>query len=293
VANLSGEVKISEDRGAVILRDEDGAEYRLQSIAADEIPEYAAPPGDATTIDMPASDLAGLLKSVAFAVPSKDHRRVLMGVHVALSDCSLIATATDGKRLARWQLPVGEQAGPDVEVVIPADAVACLGQLSGLARVSISARELSVTAEAGLFSFRSIDGKYPDCSVVIPKGPLQNVPLPKAVLAALAKAARVLDGDKVIMLFGNGRIDAHAVNRDKGSFRASVAADGLDFPPREFAFNPKFLLDNLSHAGEGATLHLHGDRAPVTITDNDGRLLLLMPIKLAAVTAVTEEEDQD
>jgi hypothetical protein len=100
-----------------------------------------------TVIDVDLADLNGIIGAVAYALPAKDHRRVLMGVCLSISDMTIQATATDGKKLAVARLPLNEVNGPDGAWIIPPALIEAMEGMKGNARIVLT--EHSATIEAG------------------------------------------------------------------------------------------------------------------------------------------------
>jgi DNA polymerase III sliding clamp (beta) subunit (PCNA family) len=301
LANLTGDIRV-EEAGCKLTLADARARYTLVGTSADDIPQWQE--GDsndhATAFSAPAADLAALLDAALYAIPRKDHRRVLMGVRLGVGGAEISATATDGKKLYRNRVALGEQDGPDAAIILPRQASAALGTLDGPVAVRLCAgHKMIVMTEdnASHMEVLGIDGKYPDCDAVIPKQYNHVFAIPADLLGLLAKAAKVTADDKnnsLVLKIGNGRIEAHSYHHDLGAFDGSIDCEGADFAPLELAFNATFLAESLGKLGENPVMRIRDQRAPVVFGDDEpGKTVLVMPIKLADVPKTGGTSDDE
>ena len=123
-----------------------------------------------------ASDLVGLIEKTRFAISTEETRFYLNGIYLhAAKDVKppcLRAVATDGHRLARYELDLPEGAKDIPGVIVPRKTVAELRRLldDGESAVEIGLSDTKVQFTFGGVELTSklIDGSFPDYQRVIP-----------------------------------------------------------------------------------------------------------------------------
>jgi len=113
---------------------------------------------DATSTTLTSGQLAEAIAIVSHAMPQKDVRPMLNGIHLTEG----FAVATDGHRMAFWEI---DYKGPDI--TIPADSVR---QMPRYGRHRVCIRYQMIIDEKGArFSTSLQSGKYPDWRRVVQK----------------------------------------------------------------------------------------------------------------------------
>ncbi len=301
----NAQVALEETDGRVLISSEKN-EYKLMTLPADDFPEWPATEAQ-TRFQISQKVLKTLIDGTSYALPNKDHRRVLLGVYFELTDHNLRLTATDGKKLARISTAIAEVEGKgDGAIIVPRKLLENVARnLSSEGPVEI---ELSTTGSARQIAFRfanvyyrgnGIDGKYPDCDNVIPKEFPNEIPLNRDVFLQAARRAGITTEDKnksITLKFENNACGFSSMAHDLGAFSGRI---GLDYsgPTIEVAFNYQFLIETLSRfASAELTLRIKNSNAPVVFVtkEEENRLALLMPIKVSdARASASAEEDED
>lgn len=290
------EVTLEESKGKVVVRCENN-EYNLMTIPADDFPQWPAVAG-ASKFQIAQKVLKHLIESTAYALPGKDHRRVLLGVYFELGDHTLRLTATDGKKLARISSTVPEVEGKgDAKVIVPRKLLDNLQRNLGnegpvevevSSPESSSGRQISFRFENILYRCNGIEGKYPDCDSVIPKEFPIEIDFNRDVMLQGARRAGVTTDDKnksIILKLVDNACEFHSMAHDLGTFSGKIPME-YSGSTIEMAFNYQFLVETLSRFGSSELkLLVKSSTAPVVFRskDEETRLSLLMPIKLADV----------
>lgn len=288
-------------KGARLSISAGGTTVNIPTLSPDDIPEFSNTGDDVTAFDVDLGDLNGILQRVAYALPAKDHRQVLMGVCIDIKDMTLTATAADGKKLALAALPLSEVTGPDGRWVISRTTLDAIAGMTGNASVEMSGIATAISRERdGLLEYLTvinIAGKYPDCSAVIPP-PANTVKIDTNALASVVKGGKHFcdSTQKVVLDITEDKMEIRAFSHDKGEFLGSIPLTDSEFTG-EIAANASFLLETLARFDGDAALSIADQRRPVVFTDpatgREHGLCLLMPIKLPPVVAAADEEGEE
>lgn len=306
-----GEVDMEEQNGKIDIQCETN-QYKLMTLPATEFPDWPSVPGEAR-FQIAQKTLKNLIDASAYALPTKDHRRVLLGVFFELGDHQLRLTATDGKKLARISAPVPEVEGTQTaSIVVPRKLLDNLSkflgnegpvevELCGMEGGRGQARQIVFRFGNIVYRGNGIEGKYPDCDAVIPKEFPIQIDFNRDVFLTASKRAGVVTDDKnksIILKFDNNACHFHSMAHDLGTFSGKISMDYTG-PTIELAFNFQFLNETLGRfSSPELNMLIKNATAPVVFKSRqeETRLSLLMPIKLAdlrpaAVGAGDDDEE--
>jgi DNA polymerase-3 subunit beta len=281
------EVELEPQGGLVALR-YGSQRYQLATLPADDYPVLRSEePCGGFSIE--ADALAEQVKRMAWAVPSKDHRRVLMGARLEQHGDGVRMAGTDGKRLARVAFPVAEaQPFPPVVIAPPmlAEMLRAAGNVEAVIQIVGEGRATTLTVGSRVIWASNVEGRFPDLDAVLPKGkPSMSLAFSNVALVQAVKRAAVTCDDKnkavILTVDSDGvRLDSSAADVGVGVVTVKAEAEGTG----EWAFNAAFLLDALGNTG-AASLRAFGQTAPVLFGGDPALDVVLMPIKMADVRA--------
>nr|WP_294640883.1 hypothetical protein [uncultured Aureimonas sp.] len=128
-----------------------------------------------TEFVIPGSDLTAMSEKCGFAIGTEETRAYLTGIYLHATDRSLVAVATDGHRLSRFDMPLPEGAEAMEGVIIPRSTVKLWQHLLGKEEsdpVTIETGEGFIRFSSELMTLHSkvVGGTYPDYLRVIPRG---------------------------------------------------------------------------------------------------------------------------
>jgi len=279
----SGEVELSERDGALAVAA--GAyNSKLNTYAAEDFPKL--PPVDAQVTTLEAASLLDTIERVSRAASRDESRPVLTGILVRFEGTTLVMAATDSYRLSVKETTL-PQAGPDLEAIIPARALAELQRLAaGAGTVDLAVQENHVVFHAGgvWLTTRRIDGQFPDVKKLLPESFEVELSVPRAELLEVVRRAAVLAqrNTPLRLRFAEGELTVSAQSQDVGETRETmpVAYAG---EPLEIGFNADFLREGLeSVTTDDVALKLINPLRPGLITaDSEAFWYLIMPIRLA------------
>ncbi len=267
------------------------SQFKLSCLPTTDFPEIGA--GKLPTgFGIPAADLRALIDRTKFAMSTEETRYYLNGIYLHEADQGgvpvLRAVATDGHRLARFEMPLPEGATGMPGIIIPRKAI---GELRKLAEDAADSIQITLSESKIQFAFdhiiltsKLIDGTFPDYQRVIPEGNDKIVEVDaKLLTSAVDRVSTISDGkSRAVKISLNGKqMTISASSAESGSATEEVEVNGdTDI---EIGFNAKYLLDITSQIeGEGCRLTLADAASPTIIQDNSdpSALYVLMPLRV-------------
>lgn len=239
-----------------------------------------------------ADDLKRLIDKTRFAMATDETRFYLMGIHMhATKDKKkmLRAVATDGHRLARFELDLPEGAADMPGIIVPRKTVTELRRLlddaDGAIETSLSDTKIQFTFGGVELTSKLIDGTFPDYQRVIPAGNDKSLALESKEFSQSVDRVSTISADKtraVKLAVAKDKVTLSVVNPESGTateeLGATYSAAGM-----EIGFNAKYLLDITSQIeGKEIRFLLSDAGSPTIIEDGeDGRsLYVLMPMRV-------------
>lgn len=292
--------KLGEDSQVSLELDESGnqmtikagrSNFRLACLPVADFPEIGQ--GNLpTTFSIPANDLRALIDRTKFAMSTEETRYYLNGIYVHAAENNgvkvLRAVATDGHRLARFEMPLPTGAESMPGVIIPRKAVGELRKLVEEAgdsiQIGLSENKVRFTFDHIVLTSKLIDGTFPDYERVIPKGNDKIVEVnPKIFTGAIDRVSTISDGkSRAVKIALNGKTMTLSANSpEAGSATEDVEINGND--NLEIGFNARYLLDITSQIeGDGCRLTLADAASPTIIQDTSdaSALYVLMPLRV-------------
>ncbi len=227
----------------------------------DEFPPIPTVEG-AGAIEIDAERLREALEHVVFAAATDDSRPVLTGVHFAIGPAGIRLAATDGFRLAAFQLDLNG-AGQEREVIVPARA---LGELSRLlseatqpARMTVNSAQTQVLFDLGHATLIAnlIQGSFPNYQQLIPASSATHTEVSVNEFKQETRLASIFarDGSGIVRLIASpgeagapGRLlvtaRAEEVGNNEGEIDAVVNGEEA-----KIAFNSRYLMEVLNVLG--------------------------------------------
>ena len=257
---------------------------RLNTFSAEDFPRLPS-------VDVPlhAVETASLLDTaerVSRSASRDESRPVLTGIQVKFEGQKLSMAATDSYRLSFKETELAS-AGPDIEAIIPARALAELARIAaGTETVQLGINENTVVFGAGdaWLTTRRIDGQFPDVNRLKPEAFEAEVDLPRAEFRDVVRRAAVMAqrNAPLRLRFAEGELTVSAQSQDVGETRESMPISYIG-EPLEIGFNAEFLADGIdSVSGDTVRLKLINPLRPGLITaEGDEFWYLIMPIRLA------------
>ncbi len=292
--------KMPEDSTVDLMLDESGnqmtvkagrSHFRLSCLPVSDFPEIGK--GELpSTFSIPANELRALIDRTKFAMSTEETRYYLNGIYLHAAESNgvkvLRAVATDGHRLARFEMPLPSGAESMPGVIVPRKAVNELRKLIDEAgdaiQISLSESKIRFTFDHVVLTSKLIDGTFPDYERVIPQGNNKVVEVnPKIFSNAIDRVSTISDGkSRAVKLALNGKTMTLSANSpESGSATEDLEVNSND--NMEIGFNARYLLDITSQIeGDGCRLVLADAASPTIIqaTGDSSALYVLMPLRV-------------
>ncbi|MFN3826678.1 MAG: DNA polymerase III subunit beta [Micavibrio sp.] len=265
--------------------------FKLSCLPTSDFPEIgnAQLPSGFT---IPAAELRHLIDRTKFAMSTEETRYYLNGIYVHAADADgvkvLRAVATDGHRLARFEMPMPDGAEGMPGVIVPRKTINELRKLLDEAADSI---KVSLSESKVRFSFdhieltsKLIDGTFPNYEQVIPTKNDKIVEVnPKVFSNAIDRVSTISDGkSRAVKIALNGKVMTLSANSpEAGSATEDLEVNSND--NMEIGFNARYLLDITSQIeGDGCRIILADSASPTIIQDasDASALYVLMPLRV-------------
>lgn len=266
--------------------------FTLQALPDSDFPDLAA--GDMThRFSLPAKELKRLVDKTQFAISTEETRYYLNGIYLhtvsAAKQPALRAVATDGHRLAQFELAAPQGASGMPGVIVPRKTVGEVQRLiedvdSEIA-IELSATKIRFTLGDLVLTSKLIDGTFPDYGRVIPLGNDKELIVERKDFEAAVDRVSTVSSERgraVKLSLSAGRLVLSVVNPDSGSASEELEVE-YEADPLDIGFNSRYLLDIAGQIdGEAAVLKLADPGSPTLIHDrnSDGALYVLMPMRV-------------
>lgn len=248
----------------------------IKCIGSDEFPVLPSAEDD-HGLEINVSNLREMIDQVVFVAATDDSRPVLTGVEVKIENETLTFAAADGFRLAVCTSSLSGSDGTDVDVIIPARALAELARIIGDESDVVS---ITMPPNGGQVIFRVrdvelvcqlIEGKFPDYQQLLPDSYQTRVVMSTEKFLGACRAAQIFarESSYAVTLSvksgdnpGEDRLEVSANAAETGSNESSIESS-LDGDPVEIAFNVRYLTEVLRVIGTpDVALETNGEASP-------------------------------
>jgi len=266
--------------------------FSLQALPAEEFPDLTA--GEFTnTFTLPSADLKKMIERTRFAISTEETRYYLNGIYLhavpSVNGGALRAVATDGHRLAQFELPLPQGALGMPGVIVPRKTVLEIHRLISdrdtEVEVSLSASKIRFGFDGIVLTSKLIDGTFPDYERVIPKHNDKVLDVDTKLFAQAVDRVSTISSEKgraVKLHIADGKIVLTVNNPESGSAEEEIIAD-YESEPLDIGFNARYLLDITGQFdGDTARFLLADSGSPTVIRDvgDEASLYVLMPMRV-------------
>jgi DNA polymerase-3 subunit beta len=281
----------SGDRAVMAIR-AGRSRFTLQTLPESDFPDLAA--GEMThTFKLPAAEVKRLIDKTAFAISTEETRYYLNGIYLHLASkgktTTLRAVATDGHRLAQFELPLPGGAEGMPGIIVPRKTVGEVQRLiegnESEVTVELSQGKIRFTIGEAVLTSKLIDGTFPDYARVIPLGNDKELIVDKKEFEQAVDRVSTVSSERgraVKLSLNSGKLMLSVTNPDSGSANEELEVE-YGAEPLDIGFNSRYLLDIAAQIdGEAAVLKLADPGSPTLIQDRDskGALYVLMPMRV-------------
>lgn len=246
--------------------------------------------GSKTVFSIPRKKLKEALEAVQYAMAISDVRYYLNGVFLQIVNSELTCVATDGHRLAMVKLPISLNAYSEDTmngVILPRRAVIELIRLLDYEDYPLVFSFSKDIATIGFdeleFSFKLIEGKFPDYRRVLPKNLSYKVQLSRDRLKeALALVSPILSSKErgVLFHFSDKGLELRAISSEH--YEATTFIDmHTESESVTIAFNFNYISDYIAHSkAKELTLEYQDASLGVIFSSEVGSSYVVMPLIL-------------
>jgi DNA polymerase-3 subunit beta len=234
---------------------------------------------------IPASKLAQALLRVRYAASTEEYRAIFRGVQLELSSNQMRAVASDGYRLARYDMPI---ALTERKLVVPArsadEIVRVFKEAQGEVAMAVGDGTLTLVGDAVRMAVKLMEGEFPDYARVIPQSFVLDATLQAEALKESLKRVQVLSdrsNHRVNLVFSEGKLTMNAEG-DYGRGGEELAVETSGTVPLELAYNAQYLIDALGPIEGAVRLKFSGSTSPsvVQAVEDTGYLAVVVPLRV-------------
>jgi DNA polymerase-3 subunit beta len=266
--------------------------FTLAALPKEDFPDTGGD-GLSLSFTLAAGDLKDLVDRTRFAISTEETRYYLNGIylHAAGDEGAQVlrAVATDGHRLARFEMPLPASAVGMPGVIVPRKTVNELRKLiedaEGDVEISLSETKIRFAVDSVVVTSKLIDGTFPDYERVIPTGNDKVISISRREFAEAVDRVSTISSEKsrAVKLVAEGDVmTLSASSPEHGSAEESleVAYGGSTI---EIGFNSRYLLDIAQQiVGDTAEISMKDAASPTVVreTADTSALYVLMPMRV-------------
>lgn len=266
--------------------------FKLGCLSQEDFPQMGKDKF-AYNFSIPAAGLRTLIDRTRFAISSEETRYYLNGIYIHATENEdipvLRAVATDGHRLARFEMPLPEGAKDMMGVIIPRKTINEVRKLIDEAgdniQISLSENKIRFAFDHIALTSKLIDGTFPDYERVVPKNNDKFLEVDPAIFATAVDRVSTISNEKsrlIKLSLLNKQMVLSANSPDNSSASEEIEVS-FEHPPMEIGFNSAYLLDITKQMGEeGCRMILADSSSPAIIQDmgDTSSLYVLMPMRV-------------
>ena len=249
-----------------------------------------------TNFVISADELSRMIDKTKFAISNEETRYYLNGIFFHKAESNSIkflrAVATDGHRLAQYDIPLPQGAEEITGIIIPKKTVfelrKVLDDADGDVSVSLNENKIKFSFNNLKIISKVIDGTFPDYTKVIPqnndkKFKTNNSELKNAIDRVSAVAINEETKSKAIKLtIENNKLNLSVESQSKGSAKEEIDISYSN-EKVDIGFNSRYLLDICNEVdGDEIDLSLLDSISPAIILDktDENLFFVLMPMRI-------------
>jgi len=284
VRSLPGELVEMAFEGAELLLESGSFSTRLATGDPADYPQFNFAAGEFVRI--PAAELARAIQRVRYAASNEDYRAIFRGVQIELHPEKLRTVASDGFRLALYDL--ARSLGQEKRFVVPArsadEVVKVLERADGEVSLAVEAGHLTLAAEGFRMAVALMEGEFPEYERVIPASFVFEARVSAPTLRDSLKRVKVLadrNNHRVDLVFSGGQLQVVAEGElGRGAERLEVEAPAD--AEMTLAYNAEYLLDALGPVAGTALLKFSGPASASVVQDaeDEGYLAVVVPLRV-------------
>ena len=249
-----------------------------------------------TNFVISADELSRMIDKTKFAISNEETRYYLNGIFFHKAESNSIkflrAVATDGHRLAQYDIPLPQGAEEITGIIIPKKTVfelrKVLDDADGDVSIYLNENKIKFSFNNLKIISKVIDGTFPDYTKVIPqnndkKFKTNNSELKNAIDRVSAVAINEETKSKAIKLtIENNKLNLSVESQSKGSAKEEIDISYSN-EKVDIGFNSRYLLDICNEIdGDEIDVNLLDSISPAIILDktDENLFFVLMPMRI-------------
>lgn len=261
--------------------------FKLSYLASDDFPVMSE--GDLThKFTLPADIFLRLVDKTKFAMSNEETRYYLNGVYFHLSENKIKAVATDGHRLASFEIDKPQGADDMPGIIIPRKTVNEISKLlENQEEVTISLSDSKIKFNAGKVELLSkvVDGTFPDYQRVIPENNTKVLKISSDDFREAVDRVSTISVDKtkaVKIELNKNKVTLKAQGIEGSSAKEDIVAE-YDDDSLEIGFNSRYVLEMMNQIeADNFTMVFDNPNSPALVTDpkDPAALYIIMPMRV-------------
>lgn len=238
------------------------------------------------TISIEGKKLSSAIKQVIKAVSKDETRPVLCGILMTVNKGKLSLVTTDSYRLAIHEAAIENDAGGDINVIIPARCMDELSKICGDGDVEVGLTKNQIYFNLGnvVIVSRLIEGNFPNYQQLLPNSYELRAKLNKNMMVSALKRVSLLANNNALVKIkiNKTNIQISASAAEVGSADEDIDAE-VSGQAMEIAFNAQYLIDGLNSVAEDEVfIELNNPLKPGIIRPAEAQdfLYLAMPVRI-------------
>lgn len=283
IKSMNGQLIIETNETNLITISNLSGTVEIQGFPAEEYPELIDDDFDPKSqhkID--AKSFAQVVKYCTQSTSTDETKQILTGINITASEGNLRAIATDGHRLTVVNIPVSESIVID-SVTIPSKSLS-LTPIGNSETIALTIDKSQISIDSGSRSImRTLDGKYPDAMLLIPKSFTRELTIDRRELIdALNMMSSISDQNNLVKFEIANSLEVSS-SSDGKSGKVNIDCE-LNGDAIDIAFNLKYLIDGLKMFDtRQVKISMNEPLQPVIVTAVDSDLdltYLAMPVQV-------------
>jgi DNA polymerase-3 subunit beta len=281
------ELTLSQDGERVVIQS-GRSRFSLQTLPTADFPRLEAEDWEGE-FRLAQGELKQVFERTAFSMAQQDVRYYLNGLLLDFGGTRVRAVATDGHRLAKSEITIGEPVSSARQVIVPRKAVMELARFledsEAQVTVALNPNHIRISLPSAVFTSKLIDGRYPDYEKVIPANMPTRLLLDHEEFRDTLGRAAILTNEKfrgVRLAVAPERltVTAHNPEQEEACDEMPIEYSGSEF---EIGFNVSYLIDAVNALrGPVVEFRLKDQSSSCVLVDPDdaSTLYLVMPMRL-------------
>ena len=271
------------------------SKFHLSTLKTDDFPAISE--NDLLTkFVISADELIRMIDKTKFAISNEETRYYLNGIFFHKAEKNSInflrAVATDGHRLAQYDIPLPEGAKDMTGIIIPKKTIfelrKVLDDADGDVAISLNENKIKFTFSDLKVISKVIDGTFPDYTKVIPinnnkKFKTNNLELKSAIDRVSAVAINEETKSKAIKFsVDNNKLNLSVESQSKGSANEELDIN-YNSDKVDIGFNSRYIMDICNEVdGDEIDINLLDSVSPAIILDktDENLFFVLMPMRI-------------